>query len=105
LLPRLRHLVFIILDTFGTAGTFSVPRNVAAPVLAVHGGGGISLLTLVGQLAADAGGGGISVRNAGDLAVTSLAPLNGVTAVSGGATSWSLEAAPAPWSEATARTC
>ena len=48
-------------------------------------GGGLNLVTQVGQLAADGGSGGASVRNMGDLRVASLSPLTGVTA--GGAVS------------------
>jgi hypothetical protein len=70
----------VTLDTSGSAGTAASPLHVAATTLAAHAGGGLNLVTQVGQLAADGGSGGASVRNMGDLRVASLSSLTGVTA-------------------------
>jgi DNA-binding beta-propeller fold protein YncE len=68
------------LDTGGAAGTAASPLHLAAGTLAAHAEGGLNLVTQVGQLAADGGSGGASVRNIGNLAIASLSSLTGVTA-------------------------
>jgi sugar lactone lactonase YvrE len=70
----------VTLDTSGTAGTAASPLHIAAVTLAANAAGGLNLVTLVGQLAADGGSGGASVRNMGDLRIATLSPLTGVTA-------------------------
>jgi hypothetical protein len=70
----------VTLDTSGAAGTAASPLHLAGATLAAHAAGGLNLVTQVGQLAADGGSGGASVRNIGNLRVASLSSLTGVTA-------------------------
>jgi sugar lactone lactonase YvrE len=70
----------VTLDTSGTAGAAASPLHLAGATLTAHAAGGLDLVTQVSQVAADGGSGAASVRNFGDLRVTSLSSLTGVTA-------------------------
>jgi hypothetical protein len=70
----------VTLDTNGTAGTAASPLHLAGATLAARAAGGLDLVTQVSQVAADGGSGAASVRNFGDLRVTFLSSLTGVTA-------------------------
>jgi DNA-binding beta-propeller fold protein YncE len=70
----------VTLDTSGAAGTAASPLHLTAATLAAHAEGGLNLVTQVGQLAADGGSGGASIRDIGNLRVASLSSLTGVTA-------------------------
>jgi hypothetical protein len=70
----------VTLDSAGAAGTAANPLYLAGATLTAHATGGLTLVTQVGQVAADGGLGAVSIRNVGDLTVTSVSSLTGVTA-------------------------